>query len=841
MKKTYYQQDLVTNLKNKDVKASFRKIGSELFKKDLSYKTEDVMSAEIPEFVQELIQIIKKFFYAIDIADPLLVLIPNYLVHGKKIGFVNKPNHPLYKLFNLSLSEPYTENDVLLQAFSVSIDEKVLKQFLTDYVFYSNPSALADKTSFYKYWFIFAAKQFIEEKTLKNSYSYKNYRINTHTTKNLSTINAQNLYYDFDSQYNFYIKQYERTFFSGSRNVEGIIPNYYAIENYLNTDESEQIKSVVSLGNRVPTTEETILNNNYYIDYANVVAGITDVTERATLPTIRNYILDSHYGNTKNLSLSSENFPYTGKISFSNYPVDSLIQTIQDKNLDTLVVNNAHYLFTNTQAISKINTNNFYLVEETITKKRSENGDYTDYDGNTYELKVTNNTITQSVQYTNQENLFNFVNESIANTNQSKVGFEVYTSQDFAFYLPENKKYLNLLKKPLAIFPYLTLNGQIQQICNNRLDYKNVLNYQFLDVYPLCFQVEKTFNDSTINTISIARNANNSEVSFNDTQISYDKPYNYKVYSLNLVNPINYKFDNLQYKLSTNSVDGQIILQGDCSVFKNLIIDEQLQVFDNPPVPIDVNILPYINTPNRMLFLLNTQSTKLLETPKIIFQNDIQYFEKVRKKQKLNSKKVLFETIEDIERIQVFRLQKPPKYYNDFRNALYRVINLNQQTSTSFVDTLQQNIKYYYIFRSIDVHNNVSNPTEVFQVEIKNNDGAIFPIVQVYEMNSEDDFQYDKSFKKYLSINPSVLFTQFQKLEDGSIQIGNESGLWEQRFKIRVTSKKSGKSFDLNLTFNKKIRNLIDSTNDLNSDLETEDEQDTILDILEPVQIRRTI
>ena len=95
-------------------------------------------------------------------------------------------------------------------------------------------------------------------------------------------------------------------------------------------------------------------------------------------------------------------------------------------------------------------------------------------------------------------------------------------------------------------------------------------------------------------------------------------------------------------------------------------------------------------------------------------------------------------------------------------------------------------------------------------------------------MQKIEEFQYQKSMKKYLSISPSVLFTEFQKLEDNKIQIGSQTdnSLWNQKFKIRVTSKKSGKQFDINLTLNKQVRNLVNNTYDLNSDIVSEAEEE---------------
>jgi hypothetical protein len=834
MKKTYYPQDIVTNITNKKLKVLFKDIGKNVFLKDSSYVTNDISGPQTPAFLAELVDVIKQFFTVIDVADPLLVLLPNYYVSTKdKISRVKKETHPFYGLFNIKISNVYTEDSKYKNSFSVTINEDVLKSFLTEFVFYLNSTVNIDsKTNLYKYWFIIAVNQYLSDVSTSSALAHKYYQITKHTTKNLAYLKNDNLFYNFDPEYNFYIKKYENLF-SASVNPEGMMPNYYATDMYLNSDEKERIKNFVSLDGRIDVTEQTILSNEYFNDYSDVVSSITDPEEKKNIYKISNYVLDSFYSNSENIQLSSENFPYSGKITFSNYEQDSLSSIIDEKNLDTLVVNNSHYLFANkalntnpaATATSLPNvpviTENFFISDEIIIKKPSESGEYTDYDGKTYDLLTDMTMGTEYVDNTLPENVFQF------NTNDPKnTGFIVYPQSDVCFYTKDNLQYLNKLSKPLAVFPYLILKNKMDEICNSKMDYNNVVKNQSLDVYPLCFQVEKLTNNKINNIISVARNSKNSQLSVNDTQLKYEKNYNYKVYSLNFVNTFGYNYTNLAYNVSSNSATGVVEMYEQCKIYKNVIIDEQFEIFDDPPTPIDVNIVPFVGIPNRLLFLFNTQSTTLLDIPIPIQQKEVEYFNRVRKKQRLNSKKVMFETVEDLTAVQVFRTTTPPKSYRDFSSNLYRIVSLSKQTSNSFVENLEQNKKYYYTFRSIDIHNNISNPTSIFEVEIKNNDGAIYSIIKPYELKPEQDYTYNKSLKKYISINPSVLFTELQKQDDGTIKIGSETGLWNQKFKMRVTSKKSGKSFDINLTFNQVMKNLLDNSNDLNSDVVVTSEEE---------------
>ena len=54
---------------------------------------------------------------------------------------------------------------------------------------------------------------------------------------------------------------------------------------------------------------------------------------------------------------------------------------------------------------------------------------------------------------------------------------------------------------------------------------------------------------------------------------------------------------------------------------------------------------------------------------------------------------------------------------------------------------IYKNKTYYYIFRSIDVHKNISNPTYVYQVTLRDDGGAVYPEIEVlYNFENMQDF-----------------------------------------------------------------------------------------------------
>jgi hypothetical protein len=807
---------------------------------------------------------------------------------------------------------------------------------------------------------------------------------------------------------------------------DSIIPNLYACNSYVYTDEPQRIRKVVSLDGRVRITEELLLNEQYYVDYASAIENITDPTELSTISKVRNYVLDPINSNVASVPLISENFPYSVKMKISNYYSDAFETFLTNNNLNTYAVNNSHYLFNN--EISKpstitVNTSSFYVLENEYLLVPAEDGAYTGGDGRRYNVVTTNIQSTQSINNVDYTTLFNF--------DSSSGGFVVYNYDDYKFYSEENRQFLIGLTRPATIFTYLNLNSFEKTISTFAHDYINVINLVKLNEYNLCFQVEKSVSGSVVNNFSFSRNED-SEFSIDDTQVVYGKTYDYKFYGINYVNSFSYNFidvaiglsgslstatyeppesarsatrESLLGSLSTiavpsvtssateatprsplnplgldslnltdepepsrrfgevspgirrsileldidkNSssrrrrsaptdrgdtrsrkpfnygtvrygnittdlgypatggtredgrypesdveyeesdtirpgerriqeglinpsgrrsetddssagprafggtykpdlpplifptiptvtkeppiisltqptfpkdnpppaVTGIIDFYTDAKIYKNHLFEKSFAVHDNPPAPVTVQVYPLIKRPNNLLFWINEACFKFLDEPEIIYPSDIEYFKKMRIVQNLGTKKILFECAKDMKRVDVFRTTTPPRRYSDFADNFYRSVPFEESTSTEYLDTLEFNTKYYYTFRGVDVHDNISNPTSVYQIEIVNNDGAIYSIVRTYDMReTQIEHTFNKSFKKYISINPSFLFTSIDKNDEGKIITGdNRTGLWGEKFKIRVKSKESGRCFDINLTFNKKTLNSIDGT-----------------------------
>ena len=161
-------------------------------------------------------------------------------------------------------------------------------------------------------------------------------------------------------------------------------------------------------------------------------------------------------------------------------------------------------------------------------------------------------------------------------------------------------------------------------------------------------------------------------------------------------------------------------------------------------------------------------------------------------------------------------MEEPPtNSYRDFKESL--LLTINSRNQSSYTDKIEHNKKYYYTFRSIDIHGNISNPSPIYQVEMVENSGVIYPVVSIYKLEQQKKNVKTKSFKKFLKITPSLNQSKLvmDNLEqdsmatvykDASLGFGLNDGkpvVNGKKFKFRIRSKHTGKILDLNVKFDK--------------------------------------
>ena len=263
--------------------------------------------------------------------------------------------------------------------------------------------------------------------------------------------------------------------------------------------------------------------------------------------------------------------------------------------------------------------------------------------------------------------------------------------------------------------------------------------------------------------------------------------------------------------------------------------ESDVLVLDSPPLSPVVNFAPIHERKNDILISFETQTGDIEQEPISILDEDDKFFEVERIQQKRTLQyntgegtnglyspetkyvfpRLRFKSDDFSSEYQVFRITKTkPKDYTDFKGNLYQTLDVNERTA--FIDKVQTNVKYYYTFRSKDLHGNISNPSPVYEFEMVENSGVAYPVISIVDMKSEESKIYtmSKSLNRYLQIDAAAIQSYLNEEKSGlnGTTAVNEtidpvlgyadSSLWNQkRFKVRLRSRSTGKAIDLNIGF----------------------------------------
>jgi len=261
-------------------------------------------------------------------------------------------------------------------------------------------------------------------------------------------------------------------------------------------------------------------------------------------------------------------------------------------------------------------------------------------------------------------------------------------------------------------------------------------------------------------------------------------------------------------------------------------------ILDSPPVPPNIRVIPYIGVNNRLLILLNSNTGEYRARPVVIKDFDTtaianHYVSQtgvpmlpgdVRSEIGIPSSplKLLYQNDDPISRYEIFRITKKPTSYEDFNTAQnpYKIVtgeitSFKSSSSAFLVDVVEPNTKYYYCVRAVDIHNNFSNPTHVFEAELVDNEGQVYLILKTIIFETDVSDNYVKTGRRFVYIEPSVRnFSLTTVPPPGSTVDDNPNptspifgspnegaSCWNKTFKVRLTSKKSNKKIDLNILF----------------------------------------
>jgi hypothetical protein len=186
---------------------------------------------------------------------------------------------------------------------------------------------------------------------------------------------------------------------------------------------------------------------------------------------------------------------------------------------------------------------------------------------------------------------------------------------------------------------------------------------------------------------------------------------------------------------------------------------------------------------------------------------------------------------------EIWRTDKKPTKWTDFKfhaladSSIYFDDPCLKASSAHIKDKIRPNKKYWYTFRSVDVHGNTSNPTAVYEIRMNDDNGTVWLDIETFPAPHQPDLRVpSKLCKKFIQIKPTFNQGALNEVESNLVDqttnqqipslatVNSDSNtpvfgfenqkqsVWSndtkpKKFKIRLTSKKTGRKMDFNVYF----------------------------------------
>lgn len=282
------------------------------------------------------------------------------------------------------------------------------------------------------------------------------------------------------------------------------------------------------------------------------------------------------------------------------------------------------------------------------------------------------------------------------------------------------------------------------------------------------------------------------------------------------------------------------------------IAEKTINILDSPPNAINVTPFHFIDNSDRIGFKIGQDSFIKRPYPEIVTDADILLKGQYLRSRELVSYQNIIEPSESPARyIEMYRTDKRPNAFTDFRNDLVSTIDLRVENSEYnyldyiAADQIIPNKKYYYVFRLLNENKMPGPLSQIIEAQLTNDGGYVystFDTIDSSEFNPNKIETKTKNAKKIFQLEPHLHqmilnsanadFTNTASEEVDNIQVGiAEQSIWDnKRFKIRLTSTKTGRKLDLNTGFNLRIKDLISGAEDEVPTPDPEDETPIVTD-----------
>ena len=627
---------------------------------------------------------------------------------------------------------------------------------------------------------------------------------------------------DIKENYNFYIKEYEKIATkSYSNSQENVLPNLYVLNAILEekTEEKDFLASLAKLDGLIESGKDFLLNKS-----EKIIFGIKDsigeyfdlfglnyedllINKRSLHNSYKNKLSNVIFLSDATSKLNEINkkkymFPMSVELSIPTDKTTTITRTLMDSDLMDSFILKLYDLYKNNKFVAKESV----ITEQLFTQKINPGNQRS-------ETVQTFSSKRKSINSVNISDLLEDIKQNPIDLNKSN-----YTViGDTTKYMRTNTNSMSFVNGLRNIIFNSKLNTFVK---NNYRTYKDILDGKKCYNETVAYRISKYEKDSNvpIQNYWLANNPDLDFLNIVDTQVKYEKEYTYKIFAYQFIlgNKIKQKINTAGTSDQNFKIDVQNLPEA--NLIEVELISTIKRVADTPPLSPEILFVPYMGVDNKIGLFLNGRTGEeklepinILETDKVVTS----FYKK-----NLNNT-VLYKSDDISKRFEIMKLEKKPNSYQDFSKGFIKAVNtdIDQATTQSasaaaFIDNIEPNKKYYYCFRAIDTHEKISNPTQIFEVEMVNEKGMVFPVIKNYEFETPA-YTGVKEIRRFIKIKPASQHTFLnretsqiendttaeQSLRKIKIGLSDVAVPWGKTFKMVLTSKQTGKKCEFKFKF----------------------------------------
>jgi len=345
--------------------------------------------------------------------------------------------------------------------------------------------------------------------------------------------------------------------------------------------------------------------------------------------------------------------------------------------------------------------------------------------------------------------------------------------------------------------------------------YRDVINSNSSESFFLGYKIEKYLdNDATQPIQTYYTN----DIVFHDTQMKYGRKYIYKTKALVAVLGSSYRYSKLFISQNETQMmdEGGNLAEQFPQGYAD-VVSEKFRAYVDVEVTPSFQVIEYQIDEEEAMFVDDSPNA-----PQVYFFNQPQkpyvefFFSPMYEDRDGVDDSIRMEYFNG--NYEIYRMDRPPSFMSEFEDSFF--VSIDDQTTLAqsllpdysrenmngyYADRITPNQKYYYAFKATTYHGTKSDFTVPFVVEMVRDSDEYKVMVSEYNIPVEKDYVFERSFKRIMKITPNIerlLFSEEEslanwRLDEGSMLTKNQT----TKFKIRVTSKHTGKKMDINLNF----------------------------------------